>query len=93
MPRRRLKAGLVPIIPPTLITPRVDGIRNVRVPLGQVLAGAAVRVGECAFRGPGRGVRGERGVPGDGARVVVRAVGVGAVEDRGGEGAGGGVLG
>lgn len=87
MPRRFAKPSFLEIIPPALVAPRVDGVSDVRVALGQVLPGAAVRVGELAFRGPGAGVGGEGGVPGEGGGVVLGAVGVGAVEDGRFEGA------
>lgn len=93
MPRRLREPAVAEIIPPALVAPCGDGGRRVRVALGQVLAGAAVRVGELAPGGPGGGVGGEGGVPGEGGGVVFGAVGVGAVEDGGLEGGVGGVLG
>ena len=93
MPRRLAEPASVPeIVPTALPAPRVDRVRHVRVALGEILARGAVRVVEVAFRGPGGGVGGEGGVPGQGGGVVVGAVGVGAVEDGGFEGAVGGVL-
>lgn len=92
MPRRLAKASVLEVIMRALVAPRVDGVRDVGVALGQVFAGRAARVGELALGGPGGGVGGEGGVPGEGGGVVVGAVGVGAVEDGGFEGAVRGVL-
>lgn len=81
---------------PPFVSPRLDGRGRVCVALGYVFAaGPLVGAGvvEDAVGRVGRGVGCEGGVPGECGGVVVRAVGVCAVEDGGFEDGGGGVLG
>jgi len=87
--------GCAEIVQRALVAPRVHGRRHVHVATRQVLAVAlrAVAVGPDAFGGVRGGVGGERGVPRNVGRVVLPAEEVGAVEQRGAQRQGVGVLG
>lgn len=96
MPRRlaeaRLRAG--EIILGSLVSPRVHGGRDVGIAPRQVFTVSLgpVRVRPDALRGIVLGVRGEGGIPGDVRSVVLEAVEIGGVEERGAKGLRVGVL-
>lgn len=83
MSRPLSKRALGEIIFLTLVAPAGQGVGHVRIVLGYVFAIRAVGMCPLAFVGPVCGVACEGGVPGKGGGVVLRAVGVGAVEDGG----------